>query len=339
VRQRLIDLNIQPTKDRARKPRRAKTTFAESAVKSPSEPRIDTTTLTISEPAPPLQAVSQQQTEAAMSPPSRKQSSASRMPDASPPARDREPTPSPPTSGASRRVHFPLEIIPVASQPDNEKTPRSPATPLRHSRIPSTGNRATVMDVAQALTEHEEQSCRVSEPAPSALVVEEALTAKEEPEVTPRLDVKSMISNWGVANTAPSPLSPAKRTSSYEKYSAFVMPPLLEEKTPVASPANSLRRNVAPPPNLAELETTTSPLEGGDISSTTSEEAKAATADEPELNKTPEQLTDSVSARAPLPMELESTLEPEQQPHSDISVEDSFIHLGESALNRLPRVY
>nr|VWO97078.1 Mixed-linked glucanase [Ganoderma boninense] len=39
-----------------------------------------------------------------------------------------------------------------------------------------------------------------------------------------------------------------KRKSSYEKYSAFIMPPLAEERTPVASPAGTLKSEAAPPP-------------------------------------------------------------------------------------------
>lgn len=39
-----------------------------------------------------------------------------------------------------------------------------------------------------------------------------------------------------------------KRKSSYEKYSAFILPPLAEERTPVASPAGTLKSEAAPPP-------------------------------------------------------------------------------------------
>ena len=176
-----------------------------------------------------------------------------RTPDAHAAAQQRDTTPSPPTSGASRRVHFPLDVPPVTIPQEHEKSPKSPApaTPIRHSRIPSTGNRATVMDVAQALSQYEEQDRKSSadDAASPTSKTEEPQRAEEserEAKAIPRLDVKSMISNWGRDNGPPSPVSPIpadKRRSSYEKYSAFTLPPLLEEKTPVSSPTNTLGRH------------------------------------------------------------------------------------------------
>ena len=169
---------------------------------------------------------------------------AARTPDFAPASRSRESTPSPPLTGASRRVHFPLEVEPAATAipQEHDKPPRSPVTPIKHARIPSTGNRATVMDVAQALSEHEEKFRKGTED--DALVASSVVEqVAETSETAPKLDVKSMVSNWGAGNGNATPTSSDKRKSSYEKYSAFVMPPLVEEKTPAASPANTLARH------------------------------------------------------------------------------------------------
>lgn len=93
-----------------------------------------------------------------------------------------------------------------------------PLSPPRQRRIPTTGTRATVMDVAQAL------STVRSEPGDH-----DAHTSPP----TPHSD-----------STLRMPLSaqPEKRKSSYEKYSSFAMPPLQEEVTPTPSPVNSVGR-------------------------------------------------------------------------------------------------
>lgn len=144
-------------------------------------------------------------------------------------------------SGPGRRVHFPLEV-PSAPSPRAEK----PQSPVRHTRIPSTGNRATVMDVAQALQAHEEHSKKTPEEEvsmqPEATVPSSAV-GSDVGAVRPA--VKAMIANWGPqANEEVSSPPMEKRKSSYEKYSAFTMPPLFEEKTPVQSPAGTLSRDV-----------------------------------------------------------------------------------------------
>ena len=234
-------LHTQPTKDRARKPRRAKTTFTDTPLKARSgllgNHSTDKKVQFSIQPTPaPQRAVSPRLT-------ATYQTSAVGRPDTFTAEKSRDPTPSPPSTGANRRVHFPLEIEPVHIPQEHEKPPRSPVTPIRHTRIPSTGNRATVMDVAQALSEHEEQVRKLGgETAPRS---EEQPV--DPPEAILRLDVKSMVSNWGASNGGTSPISAEKRKSSYEKYSAFTLPPLVEEKTPASSPANTLpRRAVAP---------------------------------------------------------------------------------------------
>lgn len=231
-------MKTQPTKDRARKPRKAKTTFGEASKPQAAADLKNTTRTSLT---PPRAVVSQAPAERSVSP----AISVSPAPPPSesriPPSPERDSTPSPPTSGASRRVHFPLDVPPVVIPQVPEKPPRSPATPIRHSRIPSTGNRATVMDVAQVLQEQFS-----SDSAPTTPKVEEP-PVEEVPEAIPRLDVKSLVSSWGTGNSLPSPVSAEKRKSSYEKYSAFVLPPLVEEKTPVSSPANTLSRHTVPP--------------------------------------------------------------------------------------------
>ncbi|CCM06207.1 uncharacterized protein FIBRA_08451 [Fibroporia radiculosa] len=127
---------------------------------------------------------------------------------------------------------------------------KASASPVRHVRIPSTGNRATVMDVAQAF---QEQSGR--EPSPiDASPVRTSLPKptderdKATDEDYPRPDVKTLLANWEPKNDPVRPdSSPVdKRKSSYDKYSAFVMPPLEEERTPPSSPSGTLARSAIP---------------------------------------------------------------------------------------------
>ena len=216
--------------------------------------------------------------------------------------------PRPPMPGA-KPVPFGPARTPSAAQ-DKERPPPSPV----RTRIPSTGNRARVMDVAQAFEEemerqgvptsadaHEEavvpkaaavgispaemamrQAAEAAREEEEAARVEERMQAEvkavseSEDEEYSRPNVKDMIANWGprssvqpahgtqdmngageangtngtarasgstVTITAP-PME--KRKSSYERYSAFVLPPLQEERTPVSSPAGTLRRDAAP---------------------------------------------------------------------------------------------
>lgn len=167
-------------------------------------------------------------------------------------------TPSPPTTSSS------------SSSQDGAKDAKKHAKPIRHSRIPSTGNRATVMDVAWALSEHEKHVKRLSgdmsdvtlptdDPRSHSPPTESTKEPKveEEPHIAPP-DMKSVVANRGSRNdslqTAP---HMEKRKSSYEKYSAFVLPPLAEEKTPIQSPEGTLSR-VADVP-VTEVEETEVP--------------------------------------------------------------------------------
>ncbi|KAF9222681.1 hypothetical protein BS17DRAFT_755785 [Gyrodon lividus] len=104
----------------------------------------------------------------------------------------------------------------VAIAVDKDDTPTSkdrgecsvPPSPTRHIRIPSTGNRALVMEVAQAFNAQQD------------------VTANRPP-----------------ASLASGPTI-EKRKSSYERYSSITMPPLKEERTPEVSPANTMSRTV-----------------------------------------------------------------------------------------------
>ncbi|KAK7053405.1 hypothetical protein VNI00_004031 [Paramarasmius palmivorus] len=105
-----------------------------------------------------------------------------------------------------------------------------PITPVRHTRIPSTGNRATVMDIAQAF----DQESAPSQKTESPVQQEEAPAV----EVTPP-------SSPVVAETDWQPVSPAsleRRRSTFEKFAVPSLPPLKEEATPTPSPAGTLAR-------------------------------------------------------------------------------------------------
>ncbi|KAI0743870.1 hypothetical protein C8Q80DRAFT_1107264 [Daedaleopsis nitida] len=182
-------------------------------------------------------------------------------------------------------AHSPSTTPPQSKAQKNDKPPSSPA---RHARIPSTGNRATVMDVAQAFTEALQRQPSSSssttspidatEPSPPSspgvsYIASVAPEAREEEDYTPP-NVRNMVVGWGpringangvhatnglnsstgstTATIAAPPLE--KRKSSYERYSAFILPPLAEERTPVPSPVSTLKREGAPDPELLEEE-------------------------------------------------------------------------------------
>lgn len=117
---------------------------------------------------------------------------------------------------------------PVASTPmDARDSGAIVNASSKHNRIPSTGNRATVMDVAQALSEHSAVAGRL-DVSPTSIVLDPASTSVMEP-------MKSR-------STIPA----EKRKSSYERYSATVLPPLKEEATPTSSPSGTLSGTSAP---------------------------------------------------------------------------------------------
>ncbi|KAG8745209.1 hypothetical protein FRC10_008521 [Ceratobasidium sp. 414] len=119
---------------------------------------------------------------------------------------------------------------PKPVSPVSPKVGMPPASPGRHTRTPSTGNRATVMEVAQTMMEKQEE-----------LAVEERVVVSKQ-------------------RLSPGPPSPSgeRRRSSFERYSATTLPTLKEEKTPVPTPAGTIskRASVSPraePAALPEL--------------------------------------------------------------------------------------
>lgn len=143
----------------------------------------------------------------------------------------------------------------------------SPASPGRLQRTPSTGNRATVMEVAQTMIDKQSEHgggqkktrARLSlGPLPSSSSSmggppsprtagppsprtpgppSPSLRAPGPPSPSPRSDRRSPGPPSPRADTA------ERRKSSFERYSAIVMPPLQEEKTPAPTPAGTISRS------------------------------------------------------------------------------------------------
>lgn len=136
----------------------------------------------------------------------------------------------------SRRALPGLTSSSAAAAPQNvqvdvPKEMEERAAPAKSARIPSTGNRALVMDVAQALSEVPRE---VSLTAPST-----------------GLDFGS----------SPVP-SRERRKSSYERYTAMALPPLKEEQTPLPTPVHTLSKsanNAVPKDSLNVGTTPTNP--------------------------------------------------------------------------------
>jgi hypothetical protein len=119
-------------------------------------------------------------------------------------------------------------VVPETDKKQEKQSLTPPSPRTKHARIPSTGNRATVMDIAQALAQ---------------------------PGSAPTTDTTVLSISTDSEKPAPAPPSPTARTlsppsanterrkSSIEKYSAFAMPALKEEKSPAPSPAGSVRKS------------------------------------------------------------------------------------------------
>lgn len=112
---------------------------------------------------------------------------------------------------------------------DKEERTVVPPSPTRHTRIPSTGNRALVMEVAQAMSEAAQQQGKEKEKGGE-------MTTVSAPAAAPIL--ARQVPSTGLGGPAAE-----KRKSSYERYSAIAMPPLAEERTPAATPANTMSRS------------------------------------------------------------------------------------------------
>ncbi|KIJ49349.1 hypothetical protein M422DRAFT_246441 [Sphaerobolus stellatus SS14] len=158
-----------------------------------------------------------------------------------------------PSSGPEppKVAEAPRPVTPVKAH-SPEEAPISP-----RSRIPSTGNRATVMDVAQALLEHEQHIREASftpEPEP---VTESPPQEETEEEEAPRPDVRSIIAGWGRGAVTPSPPVERRRSSHESRFVVSTLPPLMEVKTPAETPQASLSRGFAQteqrPPKAQEV--------------------------------------------------------------------------------------
>ncbi|KAI9066572.1 hypothetical protein FKP32DRAFT_355404 [Trametes sanguinea] len=271
-----------PTKDRAKKPRKGKTAPSTSASKlaaireaSPTrdEPTLhqqfrapSSEPLTSTKISTPLQGPSPPSTNGTAKPPVAKPTVPPK------PTLDVQTAPTTTTSGKLSPVS-PLAPPQVSRSPSitppQSSSQKPPASPAKHTRIPSTGNRATVMDVAQVFQEVLQSTSPTStspterklpSPPPAAEQPrsKEAATKEEEEEDYEPPSVKNLVANWGPRNNgAAAPLSPPameRRRSSYDKYSAFALPPLAEEKTPAPSPAGTLARGAVPVGVKAEQE-------------------------------------------------------------------------------------
>ena len=224
---------------------------------------------------------------------------------------------------ASATSHNPLPAISrttppplVAPRPTTPASPSSgldelPMTPSRHSRIPSTGQRATVMDVAQALQQHEQHIRETSwtpEPEPESQVMPDHtknLSSDDGIDETPRTDVKAAIAGWG-RTVASGNQQPERRRSSYDRFCVPTLPPLVEEKTPVPTPQGSLSKGTP------QVEQSVSMIQ---------EYNKRMQASVPES---------TIPAAAVKVEQLESTPDPKPELEQDSvsKTKDSLVHLG-----------
>ncbi|THH08146.1 hypothetical protein EW145_g2904, partial [Phellinidium pouzarii] len=122
-----------------------------------------------------------------------------------------------------------------------ETESRPPSSPGRHSRIPSTGSRPTVMAVAQTFNTNEVAS--LSPTVPSFLRSPTAPTSPRSP-ISPLREERS--GGWDEVGSertiTPAAIKAERRRSNYDKYANFTLPVLTEEKTPVSSPAGTLKK-------------------------------------------------------------------------------------------------
>lgn len=139
-----------------------------------------------------------------------------------------------------------LAVVPAATSPPSPpltpplvtRAPQPPPSPGRHARIPSTGSRPTVMEVAQAF------SGKASElEKPLVKAGETGVGTKTSVQAT-NVSEQSAAKDWERTVT-PAAIKAERRRSNYDKYSNFTLPALKEEKTPVPSPAGTLTKAAA----------------------------------------------------------------------------------------------
>lgn len=248
---------MQPTRDRAKRPRKTSSNQHGQSTKSvPPETEDVVEKLVIAQrPAAEIQVVPQARpvsktgmlaeqwkstgpiTPKAVSPPtSHTHNEAPRQPKQYPGIRQALPgmTKDPRNSEVSKAIaskksfERPTPVNTSVAQ-SHEVKQAVPSSPGPQNRIPSTGSRATVMEVAQALNEHAASTNAAKVTTQSHSVVEERMAAEKEETRSP------------VLRQTLSPGTSEKRKSSYDSF--VTLPPLKEEATPAPSPANTFSRS------------------------------------------------------------------------------------------------
>lgn len=135
-------------------------------------------------------------------------------------------------------LSFAPSVEPLFQPSSSVTLPMNPAmvhSPRRHSRIPSTGNRITVMEVSQSLNDF------VNLHSPCVT----SISSAHEP-VSP-VEIPSS------SQATRSQIQAEKRNTAYEKYS---LPPLKEEASPTQTPAGTLTRinAIQRRPSIGEVE-------------------------------------------------------------------------------------
>jgi len=136
------------------------------------------------------------------------------------------------------------------AQSFDEARTKSPVPPSP-GRIPTTGSRPTVMEVAQAFTEHSmaqannvAQEPRATTPSRSPALerkVPAVVEAKEKDREKEKENEAPAQLRSPIPRPSPSTGAAEKRRSTYDSF--ITLPPLAEEVTPVATPSNTLSRS------------------------------------------------------------------------------------------------
>lgn len=142
-------------------------------------------------------------------------------------------------------------LSPPATPPLTTRQERKASpSPVRHGRIPSTGNRPTVMDVAQAFYETPPTSPPASilktSPFPISPNIPVTLHPSSSQDQESDIRTETNPGGWGEDENertiTPAVIKAERRRSTMEKYSSFTLPVLEEEKTPLSTPSGTLKR-------------------------------------------------------------------------------------------------
>lgn len=146
-------------------------------------------------------------------------------------------------SGVATRFALPGLVSESASPGTATSSPQEVKTVPNDwpPRIPSSGQRTTVMDVAQSFNDslHHKDPAPESAPAPSSTLAPKSDIDPARPEPPQASPKPSNLRSPSI-----SAMQAEKRKSSYEKYSSIILPPLKEEATPNPTPTNTLSRTV-----------------------------------------------------------------------------------------------